>query len=117
MPQSESYRIKPYCGVTINTGYSDVPVRSAVNPEVFRVSRLLAFWHGQKMQCTIPGQGMMTVAAMAGYGKYGDASDRYAAAKWELYTSAAEAVLQDFASRRRKSKGFRRHLREAKATR
>lgn len=84
------------------------------SPEIMRVSKLLAFWHGQKMAVSLPGQGMMTVAALAGFGKFGDAADRYAAAHWQQYTAAAEEVMRDFAGRRRKSKGFRRHLRKAK---
>ena len=81
------------------------------DPETERVAKLIAFWHGQKIAYVKPGEGALTVAAVAGYGRFANAPEHYMEAHWEEYSSAAHVVIIDFAKRRRKSKAFRKHLR------
>ncbi len=61
--------------------------------DIERVARAIARGHGAKMTYQPAGDLMHTVASQAGFGRFGDAADRYAESRWQDYKPAAELAI------------------------
>jgi hypothetical protein len=72
--------------------------------EIARAAKEIASWHGQKIALVRQGEAL-TIAAMAGFGSWGDSPQRYADAHWRQYSSAAEWHLN--AIRHARAQGMR----------
>lgn len=66
--------------------------------DIERLAKLIAFWHGQKVQYIDRLDGKITVAAarLRDHSGYPDVTDRYVDGHWQEYTSAAEQVKEHF---------------------
>ena len=64
--------------------------------EVEKIARRIALHHGSAYEWHVPGEGSKTVAAMRGYGSWGDSPSRYAEQNWQKYRGAAEAMIAYF---------------------
>lgn len=60
------------------------------------LAETIAFWHGQRMSVSHPRRGMLTHAAVCGYGSGADGAQRYARDRWQEYLAAAKAMIEHF---------------------
>lgn len=89
-------------------------MREPISPEIERIASIIAFWHGQKV--IYYKDGPHTVASMHGYGDLPSGRDRYMSRHWEEYTAAAIQIVKFIGTKKRKSKGFRRFVRQMKSS-
>lgn len=74
------------------------PLRQLQPEDIEELARIIAHMHGAQMAMRRNGE-TLTVAAMAGYGSFGDSPGKFAVARWHEYVNAAKAAIDFLAQK------------------